>query len=273
MRNILTRAAALAAGAVLAGVVHADVLDQSQEVVSGSSLLVCCGGELVDHQQQVTAGIAGQLTRFEVLLSGLKSGQATFFVNVGPGPQTDPHDFEMLIDVSSAGPSTGDVWFEVDVSSANIVLNVGDEFVIGATGTPSMQAELRAANVGTPPGYTGYPGGSQWSRRDGFNGGVFYQPFNGNFDMCFRTYVEEAGGCEPDLTTGAVPGVSGYGVPNGIVNNDDFFYYLAEFAAGNLAVCDLTTGAVAGQPGYGVPNGVLNNDDFFYYLAIFAEGC
>jgi hypothetical protein len=79
--------------------------------------------------------------------------------------------------------------------------------------------------------------------------------------------------CVPDLTTGAVAGQSGYGVPNGTLNNDDFFYYLAQFAAGNLAVADLTTGAVTGQPGYGVPNGVLNNDDFFYYLAVFASGC
>ncbi|MCB9840538.1 MAG: hypothetical protein H6809_02660 [Phycisphaeraceae bacterium] len=79
--------------------------------------------------------------------------------------------------------------------------------------------------------------------------------------------------CQPDLTTGAVAGQPGYGVPNGVLNNDDFFYYLAQFAAGNLAVADLTTGAVAGQPGYGVPNGILNNDDFFYYLAIFAAGC
>jgi hypothetical protein len=78
---------------------------------------------------------------------------------------------------------------------------------------------------------------------------------------------------EPDLTTGAVPGQPGYGVPNGILNNEDFFYYLAQFAAGNLAVADLTTGAVAGQPGYGVPNGVINNEDFFYYLWLFAQGC
>ena len=42
---------------------------------------------------------------------------------------------------------------------------------------------------------------------------------------------------------------------------------------GNLAVADLTTGAVPGQPGYGVPNGILNADDFFYYLALFAAGC
>ncbi|MCA9286974.1 MAG: VCBS repeat-containing protein [Phycisphaerales bacterium] len=79
--------------------------------------------------------------------------------------------------------------------------------------------------------------------------------------------------CAPDLTTGAIPGQPGYGTPNGVVNNDDFFFYLAQFAAGNLAVADLTTGAIPGGPGYGVPNGILNNDDFFYYLTIFAAGC
>ncbi len=79
--------------------------------------------------------------------------------------------------------------------------------------------------------------------------------------------------CRPDLTTFAVPGSAGYGVPNGVLNNDDFFYYLSQFAAANLAVADLTTFAVPGSAGYGVPNGVLNNDDFFYYLSIFAAGC
>ncbi|MEZ6233836.1 MAG: GC-type dockerin domain-anchored protein [Phycisphaerales bacterium] len=99
----------------------------------------------------------------------------------------------------------------------------------------------------------------------------FTDPAN---DFVFVLYgTMGGGGCEPDLTTGAIAGAPGYGVPNGVLNNDDFFYYLAQFAAGNLAVADLTTGAIAGQPGYGVPNGVLNNDDFFYYLAIFAAGC
>ena len=79
--------------------------------------------------------------------------------------------------------------------------------------------------------------------------------------------------CVADLTTGAIAGAPGYGVPNGVLNNDDFFYFLSQFAAGNVAVCDLTTGAIAGQAGYGVPNGVVNNDDFFYYLGLFAAGC
>ncbi|MEZ6232761.1 MAG: GC-type dockerin domain-anchored protein [Phycisphaerales bacterium] len=79
--------------------------------------------------------------------------------------------------------------------------------------------------------------------------------------------------CEPDLTTGAVAGQPGYGTPNGVLNNDDFFYFLAQFSAGNLAVADLTTGAVPGQPGYGVANGIITNDDFFYYLNLFSLGC
>ncbi len=79
--------------------------------------------------------------------------------------------------------------------------------------------------------------------------------------------------CDPDLTTTAIVGSPGYGVPNGTLNNDDFFYYLAQFAVGNAAVADLTTTAIPGSPGYGIPNGVINNDDFFYYLSIFAAGC
>ncbi len=86
----------------------------------------------------------------------------------------------------------------------------------------------------------------------------------------------QAGGtpaCRPDLTTGAIPGQPGYGVPNGVLNNDDFFYYLSQFAAGNIAVADLTTTAIPGSAGYGVPNGIINNDDFFFYLTIFSAGC
>jgi len=101
----------------------------------------------------------------------------------------------------------------------------------------------------------------------------FQGPFSDPQDFPFQIIGTQASGCDPDITTGAVPGQPGYGVPNGVLNNDDFFYFLAQFAAGNLAVADVTTGAVPGQPGYGVPNGVINNDDFFYYLAIFAAGC
>lgn len=61
--------------------------------------------------------------------------------------------------------------------------------------------------------------------------------------------------CPPDLTTTALSTEPGYGVPNGTLNNDDFFYYLLQFAAGNAAVADLTTTALTTAAGYGVPNG------------------
>ena len=34
----------------------------------------------------------------------------------------------------------------------------------------------------------------------------------------------------------------------------------------------MTTTAIQARPGT-ASNGILNNDDFFYYLAIFAAGC
>jgi len=79
--------------------------------------------------------------------------------------------------------------------------------------------------------------------------------------------------CRPDLTTTAVVGAPGYGIPNGALNNDDFFYFLIQFAGGNVAVADMTTTAIPGSPGYGVPNGAITNDDFFYYLTVFQAGC
>ncbi|MEZ6232923.1 MAG: GC-type dockerin domain-anchored protein [Phycisphaerales bacterium] len=81
------------------------------------------------------------------------------------------------------------------------------------------------------------------------------------------------GACPADLTTTAVAGAPGYGEPDGVLNNEDFFYYLAQFAEHNLEVADLTTTAVPGAPGFGVPDGILTNEDFFYYLILFAQGC
>ncbi|MEZ6233837.1 MAG: GC-type dockerin domain-anchored protein [Phycisphaerales bacterium] len=151
----------------------------------------------------------------------------------------------------------------------------------GTSGPWSPQLVVVPTGSGTT-----VPGANGLQSNTGVWGAALFTTFDGNGGTCvtlanvdpaeFPFIIDgtiSGGGCEPDLTTGAIAGQPGYGVPNGILNNDDFFYYLAQFAAGNLAVADLTTGAIAGQPGYGVPNGVINNDDFFYYLAIFAAGC
>lgn len=84
-----------------------------------------------------------------------------------------------------------------------------------------------------------------------------------------RLVLVVRGRCRADLVCGAIPGAP----CNPVLNNDDFFYFLSNFAAGNLAVVDMTASAVPGTPGYGFPNGIINNDDFFFYLSLFAAGC
>ncbi|MCA9287996.1 MAG: hypothetical protein KDA05_05395 [Phycisphaerales bacterium] len=92
------------------------------------------------------------------------------------------------------------------------------------------------------------------------------------------------GTCLADLTTGAIPGVPGYGVPNGVLNSDDIMYYLTLFSGEigcgvgpGLSRCssppDMTATAVPGTPGYGILDGFLSGDDFFYFLNLFAAGC
>ncbi|MEZ6233792.1 MAG: GC-type dockerin domain-anchored protein [Phycisphaerales bacterium] len=147
-----------------------------------------------------------------------------------------------------------------------VTLPAGTYRVVGTMATDTIVVsgdQLAIGGASITPGYV---------RTDFPSGG------NGYPNLFFtstgvRATASVLSGCLADLTRGAIAGQSGYGVPNGILNNDDFFYFLAQFAAGNLAVADLTTGAIAGLPGYGVPNGVITNDDFFYYLAIYAAGC
>ena len=53
-------------------------------------------------------------------------------------------------------------------------------------------------------------------------------------DKAFAGWVpgEPPSAAEPDLTATAIPATPGYAAPNGLLNNDDFFYYLAIYAAG-----------------------------------------
>ncbi|MCW5754255.1 MAG: hypothetical protein KIT24_06055 [Phycisphaeraceae bacterium] len=79
--------------------------------------------------------------------------------------------------------------------------------------------------------------------------------------------------CIADLSGSSDPNDPAYGVPDGNVDLSDFFYFLDQFVAGNLAVADLTTTSDPNDPGYGIPDGVLDISDFFYYLDRFVEGC
>ncbi|MEZ6234085.1 MAG: dockerin type I repeat-containing protein [Phycisphaerales bacterium] len=183
------------------------------------------------------------------------------FVTDGSADWSDIHEavsFDLSCDMDGdLDVDQDDVCRLVNVILGTTFGDVNLDGVVNATDTAIINANLNQA------------GG--WAQGDMDGNGVVnstdLQIANGQIDPCNPNV------CQPDLTTGAIVGQPGYGIPNGILNNDDFFYYLQQFAAGNVAVADLTTGAIMGQPGYGVPNGVITNDDFFYYLAIFAAGC
>ncbi len=78
--------------------------------------------------------------------------------------------------------------------------------------------------------------------------------------------------CIADMTSSSNPFDEGYGVPNGVADGDDFFFYLDAFAAGD-GRADLTGATQAGDPGFGIPNGVIDADDFFFFLDRFSAGC
>ncbi len=79
--------------------------------------------------------------------------------------------------------------------------------------------------------------------------------------------------CPADLTGSSDPNDPAYGVPDGAADISDFFYYLDQFVAGNLAVADLSGSSDPNDPGYGIPDGTLDIGDFFYYLDLFVQGC
>ncbi|MCW5754902.1 MAG: hypothetical protein KIT24_09380 [Phycisphaeraceae bacterium] len=79
--------------------------------------------------------------------------------------------------------------------------------------------------------------------------------------------------CPADLTGSADPNDPAYGVPDGVVDAADFFYFLDQFIAGNLDVADLTGSADPNDPAYGVPDGAIDAADFFFYLDVFVAGC
>lgn len=79
--------------------------------------------------------------------------------------------------------------------------------------------------------------------------------------------------CVADLSGSSDPNDPGYGVPDGTIDASDFFFYLDQFALGNLVIADLTGSSDPNHSTYGVPAGVLDADDFFYYLDQFTAGC
>ena len=135
-------------------------------------------------QQGVTAGLAGLLGRVDIFYGGNVGpppqgppAEVLFFLNLGPPWQTDANAFEHTL-VFNSGDAPGRVI--IDVSPANILLQPGDQFVIGLTSA--------SVGAGVLPSFTGsllddpYSGGQLWLNANRF--------LVGASDLDFVTYIE-----------------------------------------------------------------------------------
>jgi hypothetical protein len=78
--------------------------------------------------------------------------------------------------------------------------------------------------------------------------------------------------CMSDLSGSSDPNDSAYGVPDGLTDSSDFFYFLDQFVSNNLEV-DFSGSADPNDPEYGAPDQALDSADFFFYLDRFVAGC
>lgn len=78
-------------------------------------------------------------------------------------------------------------------------------------------------------------------------------------------------GSPADLTGSVDPNSPDFGVPDGTVDANDFFFYLGLFADGDRRA-DLSGSANAANPAYGQPDCTIDANDFFFFLDIFIQG-
>lgn len=91
--------------------------------------------------------------------------------------------------------------------------------------------------------------------------GVSDELFPSSIDGGTYLTLEVLGECPIDFTGSTDPNDPDYGVPDGVLDVKDFFFYLDAFATNNFDVCDL--------------NGCGSCDvmDFFIFLDLFVQGC
>lgn len=170
----------------LAANAHATLIpDQVFETPSSPFFQVSDGTTV---QQGVTAGQSGLLSRVDLFYAGNASpppqgppAEVLFFVNPGTPWQDDPFSFEQTL-IFNAGQSADRIM--IDVSSAGLVLQPGDQFIIGLMNV--------SPSSGVVPVFTGslagdeYDGGTLWFETIGM--GPTELPVS---DLNFATYVQQ----------------------------------------------------------------------------------
>ncbi|MFG6468962.1 PEP-CTERM sorting domain-containing protein [Roseateles sp. BYS87W] len=183
-------ATAVAALTLASSTVAAPVIDQANDVIGGVAFNG--GNPSLTWQQSVTAGISGKLTAiaFNFSASDQLSKGTTVFVNLGSGWQADTNDFFAKLNTLSVG------WNVIDVSSAGIMLNAGDQFMIGLTGINADSFD---------PSFSGTAGDEYTDGAVYLNGQQFAAA---DYDINFRTYVDAGGQQLPEPTSVALAGLA-----------------------------------------------------------------
>jgi hypothetical protein len=141
------------------------MLDQHQDGAQDSSFNAVFSTNT--RQQGVTTGISGLLAQIEIFTSG--NSQLELFINKGAPWQSDTNDFSSTVSFTTSG------WKNIDVSSAGLVFNAGDQFVIGIHGLNGNSIGVTTSSVNSYGGGQLYLNGTQVA--------------SGSYDIAFRTFV------------------------------------------------------------------------------------
>ncbi|MCC6284666.1 MAG: hypothetical protein IT439_05095 [Phycisphaerales bacterium] len=195
-----------------------------------------------------------------------------FYTDNGNIPGTEIYEAEVTT-------FTEDLYYTIpgpDLAGYHYTLDLPLPFETGAAGEfwISIVAVLDRGGTSSEP---------QWGWAESFEdyGSImaswFFDPHNfqpnlNNAEMAFVLHAADDT-CAADLSGSSDPNDPSYGVPDGSADSADFFYYLDQFVAGNLAEADLTGSSDPNDPAYGVPDGLIDAADFFYYLDLFVQGC
>jgi hypothetical protein len=153
-------------------------------------------------QQQVTVGVTGKLVEVDLYRvpwgsnnggTGPDTGQIDFYLNVGSGWQTDANNYEAVITLVTQSALNA-----IDVSSANLFVTAGEQFVIGWHGTNEGTGLGGSANNSADP-YSGGPLYFNGTAYDSIASNGFY------YSIGFNTWVDPDAVPPPPPTTAPEP--------------------------------------------------------------------
>jgi hypothetical protein len=147
-------------------------------------------------EQSVTAGMGGLLSQIDIYFFTNES--VNFKLFAGPPWQVDFPEFDITFN------PVENAWNNIDVSSANFFVSVGDTFTLMLHGSDPNTPLFGGSN---DPGL--YPEGELW-----LNGNLYLGV--GERDMAFRTYVDSQQTQVPEPSTmlflgSGLIGLAGYG--------------------------------------------------------------